>query len=323
MGLKRFVKDKLLFLFLEGVVIACIATLLVILRLNTYTVGFIVFLLTGTAVGALSIEYLIKDKYYRGLLTHLKRLDKKYLLSEFAEEADFYEGNILRECLLETNKSMNDEIGRYRREEQDYREYIELWLHEVKTPVASAKLILENNPSGITSSIEEEIEKIEGYLDQALFYARSRSVERDYLLQRISLKEVVQTALKKNAKMLIREKVSVKIEGEDSDVYADKKWTDFILTQIIVNAAKYRTEHAEIVFSSEEFRNGTALYIKDNGIGINEKDLPRVFERGFTGKSGRKYAKSTGMGLYLCKVLCEKTGLSISISSEEGEGTKA
>ena len=262
-----------------------------------------------------------KFRYYKNIKYKLSILDQKCMLSEMLECPNFTEGEILYDILKECNKSMNDEILKYKTEAAGYREYIEMWIHEVKTPLAAAKLILDNHPSEITQSMDEELQQINYYLEQALYYARSNSVEKDYMVKELNLKEVIENIVKKNARILINNKIRIKIEDLDQKVFSDEKWISFIINQVISNAIKYKTEDAEIIFSSITDDNQVFLKIKDNGIGISPKDLPKVTEKGYTGTTGRNYEKSTGMGLYLCKKLCEKLQLSFKIESEEKKYT--
>ena len=267
------------------------------------------------------VEYARKRSYYGRLLRSVDMLDRKSLLCEVLDEPDFLEGQILYRVLKECNKSMNDEIATYRHQEEEYREYIEAWMHEVKTPLAAAKLTLENDTGSVPASVSDDLRRIEDYLEQALFYARSGSVEKDYLIRPVSLRELVNASVRRNAKDMIASKIGLTLENLDFIVLTDVKWTDFILNQILVNAIKYRSASPSIRLYAKQEKNGVSLSIEDNGIGIRQADLPRVFDRGFTGETGRKFSKATGLGLYLSKRLCDKIGLGISVFSIEGKGT--
>lgn len=281
-----------------------------------------ILILEGLAVLLpVSVEYARKRSYYGRLLRSLDVLDRKSLLCEVLDEPDFLEGQILYRVLKECNKSMNDEIATYRHQEEEYREYIEAWMHEVKTPLAAAKLTLENDTGSVPASVSDDLRRIEDYLEQALFYARSGSVEKDYLIRPVSLRELVNASVRRNAKDMIASKIGLTLENLDFIVLTDVKWTDFILNQILVNAIKYRSASPSISLYAKQEKNGVSLLIEDNGIGIRQADLPRVFDRGFTGETGRKFSKATGLGLYLSKRLCDKIGLGISVFSIEGKGT--
>ncbi|HHX62582.1 MAG TPA: hypothetical protein GX707_17995 [Epulopiscium sp.] len=207
--------------------------------------------------------------------------------------------------------------------ESDYREYIETWVHEIKTPIASARLIIENNQNEVTKNIHHEIEKVEEYIEQVLYYARSNNVSKDYMIKEISLRALVRNVIKRNSRSFINKKVAIDIEAIEGTVYGDAKWLEFILNQVIGNSIKYmREEQGKVKIYTVKNENNIVLTLKDNGIGIIEHDLNRVFEKGFTGNNGRLFGKSTGIGLYLCKKLSDQLGLGLNLTSQIGEGTK-
>ncbi len=321
MNILEFLKSKTIFLLIHLGTMIFTGVFLSVLHINLYGIVFLILTYLMSIVCSFLAEYIPKRNYYNKALKDLENLDKKYLLSELVEEPFFIEGKIFYECLQKSNKSMNDEIAKYRISSKEYREYIELWIHEVKTPIASSKLIIENNKSEITESISEELDIVDYYLEQALFYSRSNGVEKDYIIKKTLLKDLVNKVIRKNSKAFIRDKIKLAIDNMEYTVYTDTKWLEFILNQIIVNAIKYHGDNPSIGIFVEKKNNSISLFIRDNGIGISEKDLPKVLEKGYTGKVGRKYTKSTGIGLYLCKKLCDKLGLAIYISSKENSGT--
>lgn len=298
-----------------------LALMLNVLGINDSAVIFIMLVLIVAAIAVLIYEYTRKASFYRGLEGRLENLDQKYLITEMIERPEFLEGKILYDLMRQVDKSMNDRLGGYHRSSSDYREYIETWVHEIKTPIASSRLIMENNKSEVTRNLDMELTRIEGYVEQALYYTRSNSVEKDYIIKKVSLKEMVSACVKKNARTLIESRVTMELLDLDFDVFTDDKWIDFILGQILGNAIKYRSEEPKIKIFAEQRENSIRLTISDNGIGIPEQDLRRVFEKGFTGENGRKYTRSTGVGLYLCNKLCDKLGLKLNLTSSVGEGT--
>ena len=186
-------------------------------------------------------------------------------------------------------------------------------------------MLIENNKTEVTKSIDEELDKVENYVEQALFYARSNTVQKDYYIKSTKLKDMVNDAIKKNKNILIGEKISINLHDLDLTVNTDNKWVIFILNQIIQNSSKYmkKEENSQIEIYSKQGKENIILYIKDNGIGIKEEEVPKVFEKGFTGTNGRLQGKkSTGIGLYLCKKLCDKLGISIELNSKENKGTE-
>lgn len=185
-------------------------------------------------------------------------------------------------------------------------------------------MIVENNKSEITESINEELDKIDNYTEQALFYARSNTVEKDYYIKKINLKELVNSVVIRNKKSLIQSNIGVELNGLEINVYSDVKWCAFILNQLIQNAIKYsKDDNRKIEIYAKENKDNVILYIKDNGIGIKASEVSRVFEKGFTGENGRrKGQKATGIGLYLCKKLCDKLSLGLELKSEENVSTE-
>lgn len=266
------------------------------------------------------LEYIKKHRYYQNLVHYQASLDKKYLLPEMLDRPTFLEGEIVHEAIEDAYKQMHEHINDYKREQKEYQEYIETWVHEIKTPLASAKLILDNRK--LDYGVLEELNKTEQFVEQVLYFARSSYVSEDYLISAFSLHEVVNKVVKRNAKDFIYNKIKLDLGTMDQVVYSDKKWIEFIINQIVGNAIKYSKEtNAEIKISANSYENKVQLQIQDNGIGIGIKDVSRVFDKGFTGENGRVHSKSTGMGLYLCKRLAEKLHLSISLVSEKDVGT--
>ncbi|WP_444659739.1 sensor histidine kinase [Caproiciproducens sp. R2] len=321
MSLKNFLADKVYHLLFVVLTAFFAAVLLSVLKVGAYAALFVPLVFLAGEAAALALEFLRKREFYNGMLENLEKLDKKYLISEMLDEPSFLEGKLLCECVKTAGKAMNDEIAGYRRASSEYREYIETWVHEVKTPISSSRLMIENNKNEVTLSLNEELSKIENYVEQALFYSRSNHVEKDYVIKSITLKALVGSALKKNSAALIESRTHVETSALDKTVFTDGKWTDFIIGQILMNSVKYRSREPEIKIYGLQNQNSVTLMISDNGIGISKKDLGRVFEKGFTGENGRTSAKSTGIGLYLCKKLCDKLNLGISIASTEGKGT--
>ena len=323
MKLIEYIKEKFVFMVINIVMILSGVVILKALKVDTYTIVFISILNLIGVFSCYIYDYFNRKKYYDNLFKNLDGLDKKYFIAEILESGDFIESNIIYSVLEECTKSMKDEVADLKRNINDYKEYIETWVHEIKTPIASARLILENDEGYINKSILEEIEKVEGFIEQVLFYARSSTVERDYIIKKIPLKNSINSVIRKNANILIEKRVKIQLEDIEKKVYCDSKWIEFILQQIISNSVKYMDKDEKYIkIRCLEKDKNIILKILDNGIGISEKSIEKVFEKGYTGENGRKYNNSTGMGLYLCKKLCLKLGLGISIKSKLGVGTE-
>jgi signal transduction histidine kinase len=248
-------------------------------------------------------------------------------------EPEFAEGIIVKRALDNTTHAANAMVGSLNAGQNDYREFIESWVHEIKTPLAAANLMIENYSDPRLRPLCAELDRIGSYVEQALFYARSGSVENDYLIRDVSVDSMVKEAVKSRASELIAANISVELSGlgqPSPSVPCDPKWVVFVIGQLIDNAIRYRyigqERSASISFSAHALDLKTAnecvvLQIRDNGCGIPSADIGRVFEKGFTGENGRSRKKSTGLGLYLAHVLCEKMGLSVAIESIYGSWT--
>ncbi|MEO2596165.1 sensor histidine kinase [Clostridium perfringens] len=323
MNLRDFIKERIVFIIINSLILLFTAILLMVLKVDSFAILFIV-IINGAGILTYHIfDYLRKKQYYNEIKENMESLDKKYLISEVIEEGTFTESKLIYDVICKGNKAMNDEIGEFKRGINDYREYIELWVHEIKTPIATCKLLIENNESPLTESIGEEVCKLENYIDQALFYTRSNTLEKDYIIKEMILSSCVNKVLNNNADSLIKKRVKISLGDLEKKVYSDSKWIEFILGQIISNSIKYMNkEHKELKIYCNENSKYVILNIEDNGAGISEKDISRVFDKGFTGENGRKFGRSTGIGLYLCKKLCKKLGLDITLISEEGKFTR-
>jgi hypothetical protein len=265
-------------------------------------------------------DYLKRKKFYDYINKKLNELDQKYLISELIKDPNFLDANILSDYLYEVNKSYIENLNKYKYSLDEFKEYIELWCHEIKTPITTSKLITE---MAIAKKVEKEINLIDFYVEQVLFYARSGNPEKDYLINKVNLKNAIDNVIKKNQKSLISKKIKIKTFKDDIFIESDVKWLEFIINQIIVNSIKYsKDNNPKIEIEYKLNKNNVILTIMDNGIGIPNNEISRVFDKGFTGTNGRSKYNSTGIGLYLCKKLCNKLGHDISINSKENEYTK-
>ena len=201
---------------------------------------------------------------------------------------------------------------------EDLTSYYTLWVHQIKTPIAAMDLLLQAGPDRATE-MEIELQKIAQYVDMVLQYLRLDSTAKDLVLQRCQLDAVVRQTVRKYAKLFILKKIQLVFQETKWEVLSDEKWLCFLLEQLLSNALKYTPVGGKIsIFLEGE----TNLVIADTGIGIAPEDLPRVFEKGFTGNNGRMDKKATGIGLYLCRRVTNLLGHTISIVSEPGVGTQ-
>ena len=204
-----------------------------------------------------------------------------------------------------------------RQKNTDMVDYYSMWVHQIKTPIAAMNFLLDNEEVD-QKILQQELFKIERYVEMVLTYIRLDSTSSDYVITKINLDEVVKDTVKKYAALFINKKIKLNYVSHETMVISDKKWLSFAFEQILGNSVKYSSTNGEI--SIETFEN--KLVIEDKGIGIKEEDLPRIFEKGFTGFNGRYEKKSSGLGLYLCKKTLDKLGHHIEISSTVGKGTR-
>ncbi len=262
----------------------------------------------------LAYEYLRRRRFYQSLFTNLRELDRAYLILETLTEPHFYDGRILAEVLYRVDKSMSENVQKYATESREFREYIEMWIHEAKTPLATLNLMVHDR------KISAQLKQLDDYIEQVLYLVRAENVERDCLVKPVCLADVVHTALSRNQDLLLARNVTVQVKNLEYEVNTDQKWLDFIINQLITNSLKYRAK--SLTFSAHRVDDVLMFEITDDGVGITAKDLPRIFDKSFTGSNGRLYnQKSTGMGLYIARALCEKLGHKISARSHPGQGT--
>lgn len=275
-------------------------------------------------------EYVIRKVFYQDFLSKLDSIDKKYLITEMLSEPTFLDGKILNESLYVINKTMVEHIAEVELAGKEWREYVEQWIHEIKLPISALELM---NYNAIDFMQKEErarqmrqIQKLQALTEKILFFSRADAPWKDYLIKKVKLEKIINKALLNQKESLIQNKIRIEKEGLDVMLFTDAKWFEFIIGQIINNSVKYMNTENKITgvirFQALEREETVQLTVEDNGIGIAKADLPRVFEKTFTGENGRKDRRSTGMGLYISEKMCKKLGHRISIESEQGAYTR-
>ena len=255
---------------------------------------------------------------YRESYKKLKFLEKNILndLEDLPKSLDIridYYHKIIEKLYEELEKLTQEN----RQKNTDMVDYYSMWVHQIKTPIAAMNFLLDNEEVD-QKILQQELFKIERYVEMVLTYIRLDSISSDYVITKINLDEVVKDSVKKYANIFINKKIKLNYVSHETMVISDKKWLSFAFEQILGNSVKYSSTGGEITIETCENK----LIIEDNGIGIKEEDLPRIFEKGFTGFNGRYEKKSSGLGLYLCKKTLDKLGHHIEISSKVGEGTR-
>ena len=291
-----------------------------------------ILLLITVFVGYL--RYSIKVKV---LSNALKRpVEEQAQLPEATDDVEILYHRLLENQSIARSESESSAAVR----QSQMRDYYSMWVHQIKTPISAMKLLLEaereelgqlmcdeeqqaafKELSDNLDLFEDELFRIEEYVSMALQYQRVSSTENDFVLEKVSLDGVIRDTIKKYAKIMIRRHIGINYSGTKKQVYTDEKWLAFILEQILSNAIKY-TPQGFVTIETAEENDRFFITIKDTGIGIKAEDLPRVFEKGYTGYNGHADKKATGIGLYLCRQMADKLGHTIRMESELGKGTK-
>ena len=239
------------------------------------------------------------------------------LLLSLLPESRNLEDAAYRELLTELNEDRRAAVSALDARNRETMDYYTMWVHQIKTPIAAMRLILQEDETEQGLALKAELFRVERYVELVLSYLRLDGGASDYVIRQVSLDHVLRQAVRKYAPLFIRGKVALELRETNLKALSDEKWLQLVVEQVLSNAVKY-TPGGHVTVWSE----GENLLIQDDGVGIAAEDLPRIFERGFTGCNGRMDKRSTGIGLYLCKEICKKLGHTISVDSEQGRGTR-
>lgn len=277
-------------------------------------VGYAAVLCLSMGLALLGIGYARYCRRHQALCRLLQNMQEAALALPVAQSAleEDYQALVRALCADRARIAARQENAR-----QDMLDYYTLWVHQIKTPIAAMHLLLQKGGGPNDDVLSAELLKIEEYVEMALHYLRLGSDATDYVLRRCCLDEVVRGCLRKYARLFILKKLSLRFEETGRTVLTDEKWLSFVLGQVLSNAIAYTPRGGTIRI----YGDGETLVVADSGIGIREEDLPRVFEKGFTGYNGRENQKSTGIGLYLCRRVLENLGHGITVASRPGQGT--
>lgn len=327
MKLTKFIADRKLSIF-------CYVLLMIFISLVIYLDGSVKvstgnILYINLVSSSFFIIYLVtRYGYYRSYYKSLSDIvenERDEIINRLPKPKS-HEQILFHNVLSSLNNEQNSKIQKLYEQKKDYEEFITSWVHQVKTPIAVSRLLIESNINSPTKetlySIEEESDKIENFIEQALYYSKINDFSKDYLINQVGLDRLVKDAVKKQAKTFINKKINIEIDNIDIEVTTDKKWLSFILDQVLSNSLKYTSSGGRIKIYELIEDSAQKLIIEDNGIGIKLEDLNRVFDKGFTGYNGRENYKSTGIGLYLSKKMAIKLGHDIKIESKYSEYTK-
>ena len=290
MRFSEYIKDKILICLLHFL---CMILLMGFFYITGYNrnAAALILIFWWIILGIWSVTgYYRRKKYFDRAEHILENVDQRYLLGELLPASPYLEDRIYRELIRRSNKSVIERIRMLEDEQNDYRDYIESWVHEIKAPITSIQLACENHKDEVTRQIGLENQRIENDVDMVLYYARMEKVYKDYMIEETDLGKAASEILMKNKYYLISNGVRGEVECPDL-AYTDKKWILFILNQLMLNSVKYKSEnpkvHPYIYIYTERYGHGVRLIVEDNGTGIREEEMSRIFEKGFTGSNGR------------------------------------
>ena len=321
MTLREFLSDRLKRIALQ-VICAGLATLFLFAtgtQPGVLVILLIVFLLVFLTVNM--FDFFQQRARLLELKSILDGLDRKYLFTECVPQPKGLFERRLFDLTRLAGRDMTGAVSDAQASQREYREYVERWVHEIKAPLTAARLICRELDGDTRRKLTAELSQIEAHVERALFYARAENPEQDCLIRQIELEKIAAQAIENHRSLLIQNGIRVEMKHMNCAVYTDEKWAVFILGQLLQNAARYRGSEPVITLSAKLLGRQAQLIVHDNGIGIPAHELPRVFERGFTGSNGRIRGGSTGIGLYLCRKLAVFLELELRMDSQEGAGT--
>lgn len=321
MSIKEFLKEKLSNFIYSAVLFLIINIYLFSLNSikNLSDLIYLDILIITIFIVFTILDYRkMKDRYS----SIMELIEDEKDIDSYCIDDNFLEGKIINYIIDYKDKKLENEIKECENQLKDMEEYISRWVHEIKLPLSAMKIILDRDSDDMISSIENELEKMNFLVNSVMYGSRATASAEDIFIKEENLKDIVRTAVKSNSFFLIKNNISPKLGDLDFKVYSDKKWITYVLGQLINNSIKYSKENGVIEFSAEDKGEFIELKIRDNGIGINEEDLERVFNKGFTGSNGRNSVyKSTGMGLYFSKKIIDKLNHSIEVESVKDKYT--
>jgi len=267
----------------------------------------------------ISIDYYAKYQHIKKLLFVKDSEDKTPILPSPIDYKDEIYSQIIQmlyEDFLKVTRGMETDF-------KENAEFMTAWVHEIKTPITTSKLLIESGDAS-SSSLKEELEKIADYVEKVLYYSRSNNFSEDYILSEVSINKLIKESIKKHSIIFIKKHIKlVNKVPETLIIDSDKKWLLFIIDQLLSNSLKYTSNGGSIIFRHIEVDKQVLLVVEDTGVGIKSEDIKRLFQKSFTGFNGRQEnLKASGMGLYLSQKVAKKLGHYITLESQYGKGTK-
>jgi len=320
MKIKSFLWDKLLAIVFN--IVGIVSTSVFIGVAGQWILAIIISSVwTVCLFTYLTVSFIISYNKIKKIKETIDNLDDKTLISAVVPAPYRLEDSLYYDLMQLQGAATIDTVTKTLNKKQEYYEYLESWVHDVKTPLAAISLICENGKGEDYKDVKTQAQKIQNLVEQILLEAKSYNLEKDLLIKKIELADVVNACIKENKQLFIDANIAINVVLEGT-VLSDEKWLFFIIKQILLNCVQYKhVDNATIDITTKAVGDKWQLTIKDNGIGIHSHELPRIFDKGFTGSNGRANSKSSGLGLYLCKKLCDALELELSATSNRGEGT--
>ena len=309
----EYLEEKIFYIIISFVFTLFLSIYLLLIGIDSSVVILLVILIMVFIFISLLVSYLLIKKRYEKMINLVDSLDEKYLIKEVIDKPKNLENRAYYYALDKACKALNDKLSDVENSKEEYLDFLDSFIHEIKTPISALSLYADNNDD---ERIKEEVLKISRLVDKMLFYAKSDVVEKDYFIKKVTLADLVHPVLLEYKNYLLNYSFKVEVKNLDNlVVYTDIKWLNFIIEQILNNSLKYQNKKERIVrIKGIDDKNNIKLVIYDNGVGIKDADLSKVFEKGFTG-SNRSKKNASGIGLYLVKKLCDKLGIDIKIES--------
>lgn len=312
--IKSFLLDQLILLGFLAITLLFFSVFLAVLQIPLLTIVTVLVIALILITSWLIISYTVARKKLESFKRIVTQIEQPYLAGEILPKADSFLAQQYFDVMRSISKDAIERVEQANQQAQEYKEFVEQWIHELKTPMTAMSLILANE--GDLRKLRKELKRLDNLTDQILHFARLQSIEKDKLFEEFEVTALLNHAVKNQMTLLIGAQIQVVIEGEGT-LYTDQKVLQFIINQFLINSAKY-CPGSKVKIAIQ----GNRIQYEDDGIGIAQHELPRIFEKGYTGTNGRKLGTSTGMGLYIVAKLCQELHIKLEVQSEIARYTR-
>ncbi|MGL6056952.1 MAG: sensor histidine kinase [Culicoidibacterales bacterium] len=317
-----YLKDKAGFLALQAVSFSVVVLVLAIWQLPLILHVVIAIVWFWPLLSYFVYDYWRTRVFYQETTRLVTTLDQAYLLPVVMKKPRFLAGKLVYSWLQVANQAMHEAVKRGEMANNEYQAYVTTWVHEVKTPLAALQLMVHHVEPTKRTELKKQLQAVDGYVEQALYYVKSNQLNEDYHVKKFAVEGVIRQAIQAQALMLRAKNMQVVLAEQQTDVRSDPKWVQFIFQQIIQNAQQYSQPETTVTITVTTVEEAVIVSFCDQGIGIRAHELKHVFQKGYVGSNGREFAKSTGIGLYICQRLAAKLHLRLEMSSTVGVGTQ-